>query len=170
MRVGCDRPRRYPRQFRYSDLLLTGADDTPYRLDLVAQGAQGPAVRLRVQLPSRSGSWPGIRLRSANSGAIISSMASRSALAVASKKLRARALLFSCSDDTVASSSFFLPTGVHLPRDGNIYDATRGARRIARRPIHRSAWKKNSRKFVCRIVVGSALRAARVPSEATHAA
>jgi hypothetical protein len=60
-------------------------------------------------------------------GAIISSMASRSALAVASKKRRARALLFSCSDDTAASSSFFfMSPGVHLPRDGNIYDATRG--------------------------------------------
>jgi hypothetical protein len=35
-------------EFRYSDLLPTGADDTPYRLDLVAQGAQeDPAVRLR---------------------------------------------------------------------------------------------------------------------------
>jgi hypothetical protein len=62
-------------------------------------------------------------------------------------------LLFSCSDDTVASSFFFffffffLPTGVHLPRDGNIYDATRGARCIARRPTHRSAWKKNSPKL-----------------------
>ncbi len=37
-------------EFRYSDLLPTGADDTPYRLDLVAQGAQDPAVRLRVRL------------------------------------------------------------------------------------------------------------------------
>jgi hypothetical protein len=37
-------------EFRYSDLLPTGADDTPYRLDLVAQGAQNPAVRLRVRL------------------------------------------------------------------------------------------------------------------------
>src|SRR5918994_6359990 len=57
-----------------------------------------------------------------------------------SKYRRTRALFFSCSDDTAASSSssFFLPTGVHLPRDGNIYDATRGARRMARRPIHRS--------------------------------
>jgi hypothetical protein len=110
-------------EFRYADLLPAGADDTPYRLDLVAQGAQGQAVRLWVQLPSRSGSWPGIRLRSAKLGTIISSMASRSALAVASKKRRARALLFSCSDDTAAFSSssffFFLPTGVHLPRDGN---------------------------------------------------
>jgi hypothetical protein len=36
-------------------------------------------------------------------------------------------LLSSCSDDTAASSSsFFLPTGVHLLRDGNIYDATKG--------------------------------------------
>src|SRR5215211_5958507 len=134
-------------EFRYADLLPAGADDTPYRLDLVAQGAQGPAIRLWVQLPSRSGSWPGIRLRSANSGAIISSMASRSALAVASKKRRARTLLFSCSDDTAASSSFFLPTGVHRPRDCNIYDATRGVRRIARRPIQRSAWNKNSANF-----------------------
>jgi hypothetical protein len=76
--------------------------------------------------PRGSGSCPGSRLRSANSGAIISSMACRSALAVASKKRRARALLFSCSEDTAASSSFFfLPTGVHLPRDGNIYDPTR---------------------------------------------
>jgi hypothetical protein len=55
-------------------------------------------------------------------------------------------LLFSCSDDTVASF-FFLPTGVHLPRDCNIYDATRGARRMVRRPIHRSAWKGDSQKF-----------------------
>ena len=101
-------------EFRYADLLLAGADDTPYRLDLVAQGAQGPAVRLRVRLPSRSGSWPGIRLQSANSGAIISSMAARADLAVASKKRRARALLFSCSADTAASSSFFLPTGVFI--------------------------------------------------------
>jgi hypothetical protein len=37
-------------EFRYSDLLATGADDTPYRLDLVAQGAQDPALRLRVRL------------------------------------------------------------------------------------------------------------------------
>ena len=37
-------------EFRYADLLLAGADDTPYRLDLVAQGAQDPAVRLRVRL------------------------------------------------------------------------------------------------------------------------
>jgi hypothetical protein len=37
-------------EFRYSDFLPTGADDTPYRLDLVAQGAQHPAVRLRVRL------------------------------------------------------------------------------------------------------------------------
>jgi hypothetical protein len=111
----------------YAELLLTGTDDTPYRLDLLAQGAQCPAVRLWVRLPSRSGSWPAIRLRSANSWAIIWSMAARSALAVATKKRRARALLFSCSDETAASSSFFfLPTGVHLPRDGNIYDATRG--------------------------------------------
>ena len=35
---------------RYSNLLPTGADDTPYCLDLVAQGAQDPAVRLRVRL------------------------------------------------------------------------------------------------------------------------
>ena len=83
--------------------------------------------------------------------AIISSMASRSTLAVASKKWRARALLFSCSDDTAASSSFFfMPPGVHLPRDGNIYDATRGARRIARRPIHRSAWNRNTANFALR--------------------
>ena len=34
----------------YADLLSTGADDTSYRLDLVAQGAQDPAVRLRVRL------------------------------------------------------------------------------------------------------------------------
>ncbi len=37
-------------EFRYADLLPTSADDTPYRLDLVAQGAQDPAVRLRVRL------------------------------------------------------------------------------------------------------------------------
>ncbi|HEX2740123.1 MAG TPA: hypothetical protein VHM69_06725 [Rubrobacter sp.] len=37
-------------EFLYSDLLPTGVDDTPYRLDLVAQGAQDPAVRLRVWL------------------------------------------------------------------------------------------------------------------------
>ncbi|MDQ3965411.1 MAG: hypothetical protein M3246_02995 [Actinomycetota bacterium] len=37
-------------EFRYSDLLTTGADDTPYRLDLVVQGAQDAAVRLRVRL------------------------------------------------------------------------------------------------------------------------
>jgi hypothetical protein len=37
-------------EFRYADLLPAGADDTPYRLDLVAQGAQDPAVRLRVRL------------------------------------------------------------------------------------------------------------------------
>ena len=37
-------------EFRYSDLLPTGVDDTPYRLDLVAQGAQDPALRLRVRL------------------------------------------------------------------------------------------------------------------------
>jgi len=42
-------------EFRYADLLPTGADDTPYRLDLAAQSAQDPAVRLRVRLPSRSG-------------------------------------------------------------------------------------------------------------------
>jgi len=30
-------------EFRYADLLSAGADDTPYRLDLVAQGAQDPA-------------------------------------------------------------------------------------------------------------------------------
>ena len=107
-------------EFRYADLLPAGADDTPYHLELVVQGAQDPAVRLWVQLPSRSGSWPSIRLRSANSGAIISSLASRSTLAVASKKRRARALLVSCSDDPAASSSSFLPTGVYLPRDGNI--------------------------------------------------
>jgi hypothetical protein len=35
----------------YADLLPAGADDTPYYgLDLVAQGAQGPAVRLWVRL------------------------------------------------------------------------------------------------------------------------
>ena len=28
----------------------TGADDTPYRLELVVQGVQDPAVRLRVRL------------------------------------------------------------------------------------------------------------------------
>jgi hypothetical protein len=37
-------------EFRYADLLPAGADDTPYRLDLVAQGAQDPAVRLWVRL------------------------------------------------------------------------------------------------------------------------
>jgi hypothetical protein len=37
-------------EFRYADLLPVGTDDTPYRLDLVAQGAQDPAVRLRVRL------------------------------------------------------------------------------------------------------------------------
>jgi hypothetical protein len=37
-------------EFRYADLLPADADDTPYRLDLVAQGAQDPAVRLRVRL------------------------------------------------------------------------------------------------------------------------
>jgi hypothetical protein len=37
-------------EVRYSDLLPTGADDTPYRLDLLAQGAKDPAVRLRVRL------------------------------------------------------------------------------------------------------------------------
>src|SRR5215211_3562315 len=38
-------------ELRYADLLLAGANDTPSRLDLVAQGAQGTAVRLWVQLP-----------------------------------------------------------------------------------------------------------------------
>jgi hypothetical protein len=33
-------------ELRYSDLIPTGADGTPYRLDLVAQG---PAVRLQVR-------------------------------------------------------------------------------------------------------------------------
>ena len=37
-------------EFRYAVLLPAGADDTPYLLDLVAQGAQDPAVRLRVRL------------------------------------------------------------------------------------------------------------------------
>jgi hypothetical protein len=37
-------------EFRYSDLLPTGADDTPLERDLIAQGAQDPAVRLRVRL------------------------------------------------------------------------------------------------------------------------
>jgi len=36
-------------EFRYSDLLPTGADDTPYRLDLVAQGPQHPGVQPRVR-------------------------------------------------------------------------------------------------------------------------
>jgi hypothetical protein len=37
-------------EFRYADLLPVGTDDTPYGLDLVAQGAQDPAVRLWVRL------------------------------------------------------------------------------------------------------------------------
>ena len=37
-------------EFRYADLLPAGADDPPYRLDLAAQGARDPAVRLRVRL------------------------------------------------------------------------------------------------------------------------
>ncbi|MDQ5829408.1 MAG: hypothetical protein M3324_05960 [Actinomycetota bacterium] len=37
-------------EFRYADLLPAGADDTPQGLDLVAQGAQDPAVRLWVRL------------------------------------------------------------------------------------------------------------------------
>ena len=37
-------------EFLYADLLPAGADDTPYRLDLVAQGAQDPAVRPWVRL------------------------------------------------------------------------------------------------------------------------
>jgi hypothetical protein len=37
-------------ELRYADLLPAGADDTPYRPDLVAQGAQDPAVRLWVRL------------------------------------------------------------------------------------------------------------------------
>ena len=37
-------------EFRYAVFLPAGADDTPYRLDLVAQGAQDPAVRLWVRL------------------------------------------------------------------------------------------------------------------------
>jgi hypothetical protein len=37
-------------EFRYADLFPAGADDTPYRVDLVAQGAQDPAVRLWVRL------------------------------------------------------------------------------------------------------------------------
>jgi hypothetical protein len=34
-------------EFRYSDLLPTGSDDTPYRLDLVAQEAAGCVKYLR---------------------------------------------------------------------------------------------------------------------------
>jgi hypothetical protein len=37
-------------EFRYADLLPAGADDTPYRLDLVAKGTQDPAVRIWVRL------------------------------------------------------------------------------------------------------------------------
>jgi hypothetical protein len=35
-------------EFRYADLLPAGDDDTPQGLDLVARGAQDPAVRLLV--------------------------------------------------------------------------------------------------------------------------
>jgi hypothetical protein len=36
-------------EFRYADFLPASADDTPYRLDLVAQGVQDPAVLLWVR-------------------------------------------------------------------------------------------------------------------------
>jgi hypothetical protein len=92
-----------------------------------------------VQLPSRSGSWPGIRLRSANSGP-----SSRPWRPGQPWPLPPRS---GGLEPCTSLAQTVLPTGVHLRRDGNIYDATRGARRMARRPIHRSAWKRNSANF-----------------------
>src|SRR5215218_6936454 len=77
-------------------------------------------------------------------GAIISSMALRSALARASIKRRTRAL-FSSAFDIGASSS--LPTPVSQTGRGHENDATRRSLAHRRRLIHRSAWNRDSRKL-----------------------
>src|SRR5215208_7370982 len=88
--------------------------------------------------------WPGSKLRSVKSGASTSSIVSRSLLTKASIKRRAKALFFSCSDNTGASSS--LPTHACLPGRHHDYDAT------LRSPAHRleaysrSTWRDCMKK------------------------
>src|SRR5215213_4088664 len=79
--------------------------------------------------PFRLELWPGSKLRSVKSGASTSSIVSRSLLTKASSKRRAKALFFSCSDNTGASPS--LPTQFCLPGHHRHYDAT------LRSPAHR---------------------------------
>src|SRR5919112_1430867 len=94
--------------------------------------------------PSRPGCWLGKKSWLMKLGAIISSMALRSALARASIKRRTRAL-FSSAFDIGASSS--LPTPVSQTGRGHENDATRRSLAHRRRLIHPSAWNRYSRKF-----------------------
>src|SRR5215207_299431 len=90
------------------------------RLRLEKVAAVSAIVRFK---PSRPGCWLGSKPWLMKSGAIISSIAFRSALARASIKRRARALFFFSSDDTGASSSPGQPAFLYWVVN-TVYDAT----------------------------------------------
>src|SRR5215211_1623820 len=122
-----DTLRNSPRWMHLVEILVTTMSPSDIWYSMVRSEQEKAALNSITEClySSRLEPWPGSKLRSVKSRASTSSIVSRSLLTKASSKRRAKALFFSCSDDTGATSSLqtrVLPTGRHHEHDATRRD------------------------------------------------